>query len=98
MVCKRRIFRIYTEMNKKINVLSFTKKGSQKNKELCSYLTEQEYDCIGYTIKRFSVECDLEPMPEYLLFMDWEKMGERRFYFYWCNRDCSAFDRSVGER
>ena len=46
MVCKRRIFRIYTEMNKKINVLSFTKKGSQKNKELCSYLTEQENICL----------------------------------------------------
>ena len=81
MVCKRRIFRIYTEMNKKINVLSFTKKGSQKNKELCSYLTEQEYDCIGYTIKRFSVECDLEPMPEYLSLWIGKKWGKEDFIF-----------------
>ena len=79
MVCRRRIFRIYTEMDKKINVLSFTKKGSQKNKELCSYFTEQ--DCIGYTIKRFSAEYALEPMPECLSLWIGKKWGKEDFIF-----------------
>lgn len=51
-------------MNKKINIISFTKQGSQKNKELCRHFSEGGMTCTGYTVKRLAETCGLFSMPE----------------------------------
>ena len=53
-----------TNMNKKINIISFTKQGSQKNKELCRHFSEGGMTCTGYTVKRLAKVCELFPIPE----------------------------------
>lgn len=68
-------------MGKKINVLSFTKQGSQKNKELCRHFSEREIACTGYAIKRFSEEFQLTCMPEQLSAWIGTRWGEENFVF-----------------
>ncbi len=53
-------------MNKKINIISFTKQGSQKNKELCGHFSTREMPCTGYSVKRWAEEYQLAAMPEQL--------------------------------
>lgn len=68
-------------MGKKINILSFTKQGSQKNKELCRHFSEREMTCTGYTIKRFAEEFQLTFMPEQLSAWIGTRWGKEDFVF-----------------